>query len=202
MAPPAANAEQIATLRIELLDSDPPIWREVEVPTAITLDRLHDIVQAAMGWFNQHLWEIRLGRQRYGLPMDDDWGETPMIAARKVRLSDILEPRWTTLEYTYDFGDNWDHRLTLSRVRPAEPCLAYPRYIAGERAAPPEDCGGIPGFYAALEALADPGRPEHQEVSEWFGDYDPEAFDEARIGAALGRIAGRRRTTGKRSARP
>jgi hypothetical protein len=193
--PPSTASDsfnEIATVRIELRHTDPSIWRQVEVPTSITLKNLHDIIQAVMGWFDYHLWEFTIGRERYGLPMDEDWGTTPRIAAGKVRLRDILNPRKTVIDYTYDFGDNWEHRLTVTHVRAGEPGVSYPRYIGGERNGPPEDCGGIPGFYALLEALADLSHPEHADLTEWAGDYDPDTFDELPIKYALGRIANRR----------
>ena len=204
MSAAEADPETIATLRIELMDTDPVIWREVEVPTSITLKGLHDVVQAAMGWFDQHLWEVRQGRQCYGQPVpgEDDWREPKMIRADKVRLEEILGPRKTTLEYTYDFGDSWDHKLTFTKVRPGDAGLAYPRYVAGERAAPPEDCGGVPGFYAALDALADPEHPEHQEIADWFDGYDPDAFDDLPLKLAVGRIASRRRAVKKPGPKP
>src|SRR5215470_8901218 len=93
---------EIATLRIELQDTDPVIWRQVEVPTSATLKVLHDIIQAVMGWFNYHLWEFTIGKQRYGLATDDDWGTEPCIAAGKVRLRDVLKTRKTIIDYTYD----------------------------------------------------------------------------------------------------
>lgn len=189
----ADSPEQIATLRIELLDTDPLIWRQVDVPISISLKTLHNVIQAAMGWLDCHLWEMRLGRQTYGLPMEEDWGDLPRIDAAKVRVSQILGPRRTVIDYTYDFGDSWDHRLTLTNVRRGEANTAYPRYIAGERPAPPEDCGGVPGFYAALEARADPSHPDHADVVEWLADYDPEAFDDLQLRFAVGRIASRRR---------
>ncbi len=197
------SPEQIATLRIELVDTDPLIWREVEVPTAITLKALHDVVQAAMGWFDQHLWEMRLGGQRYGRPIPgDDWGGPPTIRADKIRLSEILGPRKTVLEYIYDFGDSWEHRLTFTDVRPGEPGTAYPRYVAGERAAPPEDSGGIPGFYYALDVLADPNHPEYEDIAEWYDGYDPDNFDDLPLKIAIDRIASRRRAGKGRKARP
>jgi hypothetical protein len=202
MSAVADNPEQIATLRIELLDTEPLIWRQVDVPTAATLEMLHKIVQAAMGWFDQHLWEMRLGKQTFGLPMDEDWGAAPRIQAARVRLSEILKPRRTVLEYTYDFGDSWEHRLILTNVRSGEPGLAYPRYVAGEHQAPPEDCGGVPGFYAALEALADPNHPNHAEIADWFDDYDPKVFDELPLKVAVGRIASRRRAGKVRKPKP
>jgi hypothetical protein len=183
---------EICTMRIELADSDPLIWRELDVPTSITLKALHEVIQAAMGWFDQHLWEFRIDGQPYGLPMDEDWGAEPRREAAKKRLHDVLKPRRTTIDYIYDFGDDWLHRITVSRVRPGDPDLRYPRYIAGERNAPPEDCGGIPGFYAALAARADPDDPDHDEMTEWLDAYDPDAVDELQIKISLGRIANRR----------
>ena len=106
------------------------------------------------------------------------------------------------LDYTYDFGDSWEHRLTVTDVRPGEPDTAYPRYVAGKRVAPPEDCGGIPGFYYAREALADPKHPEHEDLAEWYDGYDSDDFDELPLKFAVGRIASRRRAGKVRKARP
>lgn len=186
------SVNEIATVRIELRDTDPLIWREVEVPTSITLKALHDVIQAVMGWFNYHLWELTIDKQRYGLPMDEDWGTEPRKEAAKVRLRDILKPRRTTIDYLYDFGDSWEHRLIVSGIRAGDPQASYPRYVGGERNAPPEDCGGLPGFYDMLEALADPDHPNHADATEWADDYDPDTIDELAIKYALLRIANRR----------
>ena len=105
---------EIATVRIELRDTDPVIWRQVEVPTSITLKVLHYIIQAAMGWFDYHLWEFTIDKRRYGLPTGEDWGTEPRTDAAKVRLRDVLRPRKTTIDYLYDFGDCWEHRLTVT----------------------------------------------------------------------------------------
>jgi hypothetical protein len=181
-------ADTIATLRIDLLDSDPPIWREIEVPVAMTLRQLHAVVQAAMGWEDAHLWEFVVGRERVG-----------SSRAAKLTLQALLRPRTTKLTYIYDFGDCWEHQLTLTKPRPADPALAYPRYLAGENPAPPEDCGGIPGFYAQLEALADPNHPDHDDATEWFGDFDPNRFDDQPVKDRLARIANRRRSASAKS---
>ncbi len=161
---------EIATVRIELRGTNPLIWRQVEVPTSITLKVLHDVVQVAMSWFDCHLWEFTIAGQRYGLPMDQDWGMEPSRDPAKVRLRDVLRPRRTIIDYLYDFGDGWEHRLTVTNVRQGEPGIGYPRYVAGERNAPPENCGGIPGFYEQLGILADPEHPDHEEVADWFDD--------------------------------
>jgi hypothetical protein len=188
----ADSVNEIATVRIELRHTDPLIWREVEVPTSITLTVLHDIIQVVMGWFDYHLWEFTIGKQRYGLPMDDGWGNEPCIAAGKVRLRDVLRPRKTNIDYIYDFGDSWEHRLIVTDVRAGQPGVSYPRYVGGERNAPPEDCGGIPGFYELLEAISDHTHPGHAHLKEWAGDYDPATIDELPIKYALSRIANRR----------
>ena len=193
---------EIATLRIELKDSDPPIWRMVEVPTSITLKVLHDIVQVTMGWLDYHLWEFAIEGQTYGLPMDDDWGTAPRKMAARVRLRDVLSPGMPTIDYTYDFGDNWEHRLTVSDVRRGDPDTAYPRFIAGARDCPPEDCGGIPGFYEMLATRADPTHPDHAEITEWLDEYDPDELDVFLIQVALGRIAARRNAAAKRIIKP
>ena len=169
---------EIATVRIELRYSDPLIWREVEAPTSVTLKVLHDVIQAVMGWFDQHLWEFTIARQRYGLPMGGDWGTAPRVDAAKVRLCDVLKPRKTTIGYLYDFGDSWEHRLTVTGIRQGKPGVAYPRYVGGEWNAPPEDCGGLPGFYETLDAIADPEHPDHADAVEWFDEYDPKQIDE------------------------
>ena len=193
---------QIATVRIDLKDSDTPIWRVVEVPTSVTLKVLHDIVQVTMGWFDYHLWEMVIGGQTYGLPMDEDWGTAPRKPASRTRLRDILQPGKTRIDYTYDFGDNWQHTLIVSDVCAGNAGTAYPRFIAGERDCPPEDCGGIPGFYEMLKARADPDHPDHAEIREWLDGYDPDELDIFPIEVALGRIAARRNAAAKRIIKP
>ena len=183
---------EVCTIRIELRDSEPLIWRHVEVPTSVTLKVLHDIVQIVMGWLDYHLWEFTIGDRKYRPPMDGGWGTEPPAEATKVRLRDVLRQPTTEIDYTYDFGDDWELLLTATDIRQGEPSGSYPHFVGGERNGPPEDCGGIPGFYDKLEALADPDHPDHEEVSEWFGDYDPAEVNTRPIRYLLGRIATRR----------
>lgn len=96
-----------------------------------------------MGWFDCHLWEFTIGERRYGLPPDQDWGTEPRFEAAKARLRDVVNSGSTTIHY---FGDSWEHCLTVTAIRQGDPDSSYPRYVGGERNAPPEDCGGIPGF--------------------------------------------------------
>ena len=183
---------EIATVRIELKGSEPPIWRVVEVPTSVTLKVLHDIIQVAMGWLDYHLWQFVIDDQVYGLPMEEDWGTAPRKVAARVRLRDVLSAAETAIDYTYDFGDDWQHRLVITDIRPGETGTIYPRFVAGERDCPPEDCGGIPGFYEMLEARVDPAHPDHAAISEWLDGYDPEQLDVFPIEIAMKRIAARR----------
>jgi hypothetical protein len=186
------SINEIATVRIELRHSDPLIWREVDVPTSVTLKVLHDIIQATMGWFDYHLWEFSIEGRAYSLPMHSDGAIEARSDASKVRLRDVLAPATTTIDYLYDFGDEWEHRLTVTNVRAGDAAVGYPRYIGGERNGPPEDCGGILGFYELLEALADPSHPNHAVATEWADDYDPDAIDEIPFTIGIEIIANRR----------
>ena len=93
-----------------------------------------------------------------------------------MRLAEVVLRLKQRFTYTYDFGDTWLHSLTLERILPPDPALSYPRCIDGRRNVPPEDCGGPPGYVNYLEAIADPKHPEHEEMLEWSGAFDPEAF--------------------------
>jgi hypothetical protein len=179
------NFDQIATLRIELVDSQPPIWRELEVPTSLTLLRVHDVVQIALGWADYHMWEFEIAGSFYGRPDED---EPEIKDASKVRLRDVLQGESTSLVYVYDFGDNWEHQIIVSNLHLADPELPYPRLVAGQMAGPPEGCGGLSGYYALLEARDDPDHPDHVEAVEILGDYDPTDIGDMVIAFGLGRM--------------
>lgn len=171
------TATRIACLKVTLNDVKPAVQRRVEVPLAIRLDRLHLVLQAAIGWTNSHLYEIRAGDVGWGLP-DPDFGEGP-LDARKARLIDVLEDAGTkTINYLYDFGDGWEHTVKVERIADAVPGLAYPVLIDATGRCPPEDVGGPWGYDAFLEALADPAHENYAEMKEWIGEtFDPSAVD-------------------------
>jgi hypothetical protein len=82
--------------------------------------------------------------------------------------------RWL---YEYDFGDDWRHEVLFEGHPKPEKKRAYPWCVEGERACPPEDCGG-PFMYAEyLEAITNPNHEQHEELLAWRGPFDPEAFD-------------------------
>jgi len=131
----------IVRLKITLNDVEPKVERRVEVPFAIKLDRLHLVLQAALGWTNSHLYEIRARDVGWGIP-DPDWGGGP-IDARKATLADVLEDVGVkTLRYLYDFGDGWEHKIKIERLDDAVPGVLYPRLISAVGRCPPEDVGG------------------------------------------------------------
>ena len=175
-------ADDILELEVALLDVEPRVWRVVAVPATMTLADFHRVLQVTMGWTDSHLHEfVTESGQRYEAvdpDVDPDGPEDDVGDASEVVLGDVLRARGASLKYEYDFGDGWEHRIKVLRTRAATMGERYPRCIAGERACPPEDCGGPWGYAELLEALADPGHERHDELREWVGPYfDPEAFD-------------------------
>jgi hypothetical protein len=98
-------------------------------------------------------------------------------SSRRVKLEDVLLRPGASILYLYDFGDSWLHRVDLEATSRPRPSQTYPLCIAGERACPPEDCGGVGGYEELCQALANPKHPEHQAMKDWAGEYDPEGFD-------------------------
>lgn len=169
----------IIRLKIELDDTDPPVWRRIEVAASTTLKQLHSAVQAAMGWHDSHLHEFEVGRRR---------------ASGSTSLADLAAARIKRFGYHYDMGDSWQHTLRIEQVQPAEPGVAYPRLVDGAGRCPPEDSGGLPGFYEFLDALADPHHPDHDDLLDWHGGpFDPLDMDAKTIEKRLARLAPRRR---------
>ena len=167
------TAASIAHLRIQLDDVEPAVVRHVEVPLTIRLDRLHLVLQTAMGWTNSHLYEIRLRDIGWGRP-DPYFGDGPLDAS-KARLIDVLEDVGArSLKYLYDFGDGWEHSVRIERLTDALPGIAYPRLIEATGRCPPEDVGGPSGYREFLHAIADPNHEEHAERLQWIGShFDP-----------------------------
>jgi hypothetical protein len=180
----------IARLKITLDDVTPQILRRIEVPVTIRLDRLHLAIQAAMGWTNTHLYEIRAGDIGWGEPDEELWGGGP-LDARKTRLIDVLEDIGTkTLRYIYDFGDGWDHTIKIERTLDPSPGIDYPLLLQAVGRCPPEDVGGPTGYAEFLEALADPKHQRHAEFTEWAAEtFDPNIVDTRAIDAQLAALA-------------
>jgi hypothetical protein len=179
-------SRQIFQLRISLVDVSPEVWRRVAVPGGYTLDRLHRVIQYAMGWQNCHLHSFEVEGVQYGEP--DPEGELDLRDELEVRL-DAVAGKDSRLGYTYDFGDWWEHDISVEAIYPGEPDIRYPLCLEGERACPPEDVGGALGYAGFLAALADPAHPQHEGMREWIGrPFDPAEFDPDRATTLLRRL--------------
>jgi hypothetical protein len=176
---PAPATDRSYQLKITLRDIEPPVWRRIRVPDG-TLAELHEYIQAAMGWENAHLHHFHLGKQLYGDPelMQENFEDMDYKDSTTTRLSDIVPAggrKKFRFAYEYDFGDGWMHDIQVEKVEDGK---AMPECLAGERACPPEDCGGPWGYPDFLAALADPKHENHVDMVEWIGgSFDPEAFD-------------------------
>ena len=168
-----------STSNLSLVGTSPLIWRRVLVPAVLTLAQLHNVVQVSVGWENCHLHEFRIASRRFGVPDPEDsfLGGAQCFNERKTRLADVLGKAGAKAEYTYDFGDSWEHNIVVEKVLLSDPGVAYPICTGGERHGPPEDCGGLAGYYNFLEAIRDPEHEEHEDMLEWIGgSFDAEAF--------------------------
>src|SRR6266849_2543272 len=167
----------IFQLKVSLEDTRPLIWRRILVPSNFTLDKLHAVLQEAMGWTNSHLHQFTLHDRRIGDPRVDEDAGPQLEDERKVHLVHLLG-EGQRFVYEYDFGDGWTHELLVEKVLAPDERLQYPLCIAGARACPPEDVGGVGGYENFLEAMRDPEHEEHDQIVTWVGGvFDPEGFD-------------------------
>ena len=154
-------------LKIFLSEIKPEIWRRFVVPAGISLDRLHDVIQIVMGWQDYHLHQFIIGNKRYTEhPEEKEDGAEEY----RFRLIKLIKQKGRIFQYLYDFGDYWMHEITIEDSNYFAPDLRdMPVCLEGERACPPEDVGGVSGYYEFCEAISDPNHPEHQEYMEWSG---------------------------------
>jgi hypothetical protein len=185
------GATDIVRLRVTLDDVEPAVVRRIEVPLGILLDRLHAVLQAAIGWTNSHLWEFCAGDAGWGIP-DPGWGDGPHDASKATLIAVLEDTGVKSLTYLYDFGDGWEHRIKVERIVEPEPGILYPRLIEATGRCPPEDIGGPPGYAEFLEAIADPDHERHEELTEWYdADFDPNAVNAEVIQQQLASLAKR-----------
>ncbi len=183
----------IFTLRVELAKSVPTIWRQIEIDSRVTLEVLHHILQAAMGWTDSHLHDFEISGKRYANPDDDEYGDFPdTLDEALFTLKDVAK-KGKSFIYTYDFGDSWRHNITVVTTTPSSRsvCDVGNAWIEdGQRACPPEDCGGIWGYQEFLKDNAEaPDETNAQEFRDWAGmDFDPERFDRKAANAAISRM--------------
>ncbi len=179
----------ILQLKITLQDVKPPIWRKFLVNDSWTFDRLHKIVQKVMGWSDYHLYQFEFGDTKI-IPPDEGYLEENELDPKKVKISTFLTKEKQKCGYVYDFGDTWEHEIIVEKIifDKLEGVKKYPECIGGERACPPEDCGGTGGYERILEVLKtgkDPWGENVQELKKWLGKWNPEEFDINKINKML-----------------
>lgn len=184
--------QTVLQLHVELEHIQPSIWRRLQIPGDSTFWDLHVAIQSAFGWNDSHLHEFRAGDgreddPRFGMPLNE-FDDAPPLSDWEHRVADHLTLAHPLLEYEYDFVDGWLHRITLEDIQTSAPGKRYPRCTDGARSAPPDDCGGPPGYEDLLAILANPSDPEYASSHVWAsgqkgqrGRFDPEAFDEQQV---------------------
>ncbi len=184
------NADKCASIyqiKVCLRGSNPLVWRRICVASDTHLTKLHKILQAVMGWHGRHLHEFYSHGVRYAPAKVAK--ELECQSERSVVLADLVNGKPEPIVYEYDMGDAWFHTLTVEKTTPPEKDTRYPCCVEGKNACPPEDCGGLPGYYEKLEALKDARHPDHQEVRDWMpAGFDPKTFDLEKINRELRKI--------------
>jgi hypothetical protein len=180
---------QVYQFKLVLVGVEPPIWRRIQVPDTYSFWDLHVALQDAMGWLDYHLHVFRVAGpdegkvEQIGIPNDDPFeGEEPTLPGWETPITRYFSRPGTTVPYEYDFGDGWEHELTLEAILPRQAGQKYPFCVDGARACPPEDCGGVYGYENVLTVIQDPTHEEHESMLEWLGGrFDPEGFHPKRV---------------------
>jgi hypothetical protein len=177
--------------KITLKNSKPPIWRRVLVPTDITFTEFHNIIQDVMGWGDCHLWEFHIADYRIGKISDENdsfgWDEDDDKEDSDTKtISEFINGEKKKIKYWYDFGDDWWHDVVFEKTLEVADDSQLPFCVKGALNCPPEDCGGIWGYYQILAILSNPAHEEYEEMLEWIGeDFNPEEFDIDEINETL-----------------
>ena len=158
---------EVYQFKITLTSSEPPIWRRILVPSNYSFWDLHVAIQDSMGWLDYHLHSFSIkdpitnSKVEIGIPDEeyDSFGRK-VLADHKVKISKYFNENNRSARYEYDFGDSWIHTVKFEKIIQATVAEKYPKCIDGQMACPPEDCGGIGGYYDLLSVLSDPKNEE------------------------------------------
>lgn len=168
-------------LRIQLRHTK--VWRCIAIPADATFAGLHNAIQEAFGWDDSHLYEFRQGSDTLAAsPYHESFDGSPMPNAESVKLKRFLKKSAERCEYEYDFGDSWVHDIKVEEITVLP--IGSPWLVDGEFTAPPEDCGGVPGYERLLEVYRtgkDPWGEDPEEIIEWAGDWTPDSFDRGQL---------------------
>jgi hypothetical protein len=170
-------------IKIALRGSKPPIWRRFLVPGSIRLDELHHVVQHVMGWYDCHLHRFVIDGEEFIQSDAEEMGiDMEGLGEAQFRLCDLIKEPKKRFAYEYDFGDGWEHFLTVERIIPPAENPQTMVCVAGKGRCPLEDCGGLWGWYRLLEVLGNPKHKEYAQMKEWAGGkIDPDEFDRAEV---------------------
>ncbi len=174
------SSNNVYQIKLSLIGAQPPIWRRILIEPDTTYQDLHRIIQVAMGWqaSHLHLFQAEDGTL-VGDPAEDFDGMLDFMDETRVPVSNLLTREGQALKYEYDFGDSWEHEVTLEKILPADQAGPLPWCLKAVGQCPPEDVGGLPGFFAFLEAMGNAAHPEHRAVREWLGEerFEPDYVD-------------------------
>jgi hypothetical protein len=182
--------KEFIQLKISLNESNPLIWRQIQLHKDHTFFELHHINQITMGWQNYHAYEFNVEGYRIGTVIEEDkdlgYGTDSLLDAETTKLVDVITHIGDIIKYEYDFGDGWEHTLEVEGFLDADHHIIYPYCIEGGMSCPPEDCGGIHGFKNCLEILKDKKHPEYKDLKRWMPrGYDPTKFDNGKVNKQL-----------------
>lgn len=172
---------------IVLKDISPPVWRRIQVPESYSFWDLHVAIRDAMGWLDYHLHEFSIPEAAGGPAIllgfpDEEFAEREVLPDNTQYISDYFSAENPLAHYLYDFGDGWEHEVRFEAVLPVKEGVSYPVCVDGERACPPEDCGGPPGFEDFLCIIRDPSDEEYARTMTWVGgSYNPERFEASAV---------------------
>jgi Plasmid pRiA4b ORF-3-like protein len=183
---PQSPGQPVFRLRIQLRHVDPVVWRRVLVPGSVRMAKLADMLIAAMGWNSSHLHAFEVNGKHYGMHFDD-WPDEEIDEKTVTVLQALRDER--RFRFDYDFGDNWQHDVTIESLTWSYFGLKYAVVLDGDRACPPDDVGGVPGYAEFVEAMGDPHHEEHEDYVEWVGGtFDPAEFDLAGANALCQKV--------------
>ena len=190
---PSPKSAPTYHLTVSLEGVKPLIWRLLQVPGDSNLGWLHAVIQVAMGWTNSHLHQFVLGDRIYSDPsfgLDEFEDDPRVLDENKTAIREIATRAKSAFVYEYDFGDSWDHRITVEKILDADPTDGrFAQCLDGERACPPEDCGGVWGYEDLLKIIRKPKHKEYKSMMEWLGDtFDPEAFNRDKVNKYLRKL--------------
>lgn len=172
LALPEPAARGVHVVKVSLLGADPPIWRRLELPSAMTLDRLHEVLQWTFAWNGYHVHAFETACGEFGNPP----GRGPWLPElgdeSTVALAQVAGAVGDEIVYVYDFGADWRHQIVVERIIPAAPGVAYPRCTAGYGNETPDENSG--GIWAFNVQRAEDAAEDVPPIFPWIDEIDPE----------------------------